>query len=154
MIVIFYEFGICIGKPANLTNTCRTAQDFLNITWTYKILYFGQRYQLTILRVQYTGQSLACRNLFFDKTSNLNGYNVKVAYALYENAYRFQPAKAGYNRFDGSDFKLITTVLNHINATVTAKEYSTWHYLDEYGRLDGIGRDLSFGYIDLSMIIH
>ncbi|OXU26795.1 hypothetical protein TSAR_005157 [Trichomalopsis sarcophagae] len=87
--------------------------------------------------------------LFFDRIKKFNGYNVKVVFKLWGNKIsRYDKSKPGYERYDGIPFKVICTVLSHLNATLTAK-FSSIPNLLVNKKLYGMASDVIKGPVDI-----
>ena len=70
-----------------------------------------------------------CNSLYFDKTNDLNGYNLKVVLIRDKLFYVYDETKYGYERCSGY-YKIICLILKEINATVTVKLAVAYGYVD------------------------
>lgn len=96
-----------------------------------------------------------CRRcVFFEKTKNLNGYNLKVAMYVNQVGYRYNRTKKGFNRMDGSGFNIICSALVHVNATITAKASAAYGFFNDNGVPQGPLKDVLSGSVDIYMSIH
>ena len=92
-----------------------------------------------------------CDDLYFDKTSDLRGYNLKVAGIEDGIILRYDQTKTGYGRFTGMINEIVCTVLNIINATVTIKWSKSLGFINNHGKLIGSLNDIAEGTVDLRL---
>ena len=92
-----------------------------------------------------------CDNLFFDKTKNLNGYNLKVVMWKNNINYVFDETKLGYERCISHDFRIMCTVLNRINATITVKQSPNIGSFDNDNEPQGALKDVLSNEVDMHM---
>ncbi|OXU17577.1 hypothetical protein TSAR_005702 [Trichomalopsis sarcophagae] len=82
----------------------------------------------------FTEHENVCRkNLFFNKVKLLHGYNLKAIVHDYPPLYRYDKANVGYERFDGVEFRIMSTALKRVNATLIVKDSAADGYMDTDG---------------------
>ncbi|XP_016844713.1 uncharacterized protein LOC107982050 [Nasonia vitripennis] len=96
---------------------------------------------------------LECNNLFFDKSKNLHGTNLKVALKRTSITNHYNSTMSGYKRFTSPGFSLIASVLHRMNATVTVKFSDTHGFISPFGEPQSLLNDLISGTVLLIMNI-
>ncbi|KAJ8664986.1 hypothetical protein QAD02_006648 [Eretmocerus hayati] len=95
---------------------------------------------------------VSCDVIFFDKTLNLNGYNLKAVLSKNSKNYRYKENQTGWDRFQGPDFEIFSTLLERLNATVTVKMYNTLLFADKKNKTPlGPAKDIWSSEADLWM---
>ena len=89
---------------------------------------------------------MICDNFDFDKTRDLNKYNIRVG------TMAFNEKKNAYYRSDSlsygeNDFKVFNMLLKKLNARASAKQYGTFGFISKNGPV-GFLKDIESGEID------
>lgn len=90
-----------------------------------------------------------CRNIYFDKTRNLNGYNLRAFYSIDLSSANIAPL-ISYSRCRYGKVEVICEVLKYINANVSTK-ISTDYSIDEYRRPRGSLIEVLTGIMDIAI---
>ncbi|OXU30034.1 hypothetical protein TSAR_017030 [Trichomalopsis sarcophagae] len=124
-------------------------RESINTPWTLfacpvnALLKFGQREDNNV-----------CSALFFDKTTDLNGYNLKIISMIDERSFPYDKTKEGYSRCYSIPCRMLFIILSHINAPITFKIASEHGYVDEYGQPHGPLKDVLSGLVDITAILY
>lgn len=92
-----------------------------------------------------------CDDLFFDKTKNLDGYNLKTALFRIPYVYEYNETKIGYDIFYGAHYTIICTILKHVNASITVKKSKSAGFLDGHGKPQHMLGDVLSSTVDLAL---
>lgn len=93
-----------------------------------------------------------CTNLYFDKTRNLNGYNLKAIMADQSKVISYNATRVGSKKCRGANLVILCTVLRHINATARVKTFQNYGSLDERGPFNQKDlKELVSGTADVSL---
>lgn len=88
--------------------------------------------------------------MYFDKTKNLYGYNLKAA--LTRNPlYYYNATESDKCRNSGTSIRIICLAFQHMNATITVKQSATIGSIDNFGKSEGPLRDVLKGNVDVLM---
>lgn len=115
-----------------------------------KCFSFGSLYFKKVF-LQFTESNYTwCKNLNFDKTKNLFGYEIRMGLGF--NEYRSMlkdPTQAGFNQYLGSIGLMNLMIWKQLNATVKIKMYpETCLYHHENNKACSIFKDVIIGRID------
>ncbi|OXU24463.1 hypothetical protein TSAR_015523 [Trichomalopsis sarcophagae] len=112
-------------------------------------------FQLTVDAIPTSSKHgrLECNNLFFDKSKNLHGTNLKVALKRTSITNHYNSTMSGYKRFTSPGFSLIASVFHRMNATVTVKFSDTHGFISPFGEPQSLLNDLISGTVSVIMNI-
>ena len=99
--------------------------------------------------------SRTCEGLTFDKTKDLNGYEVRMNAIEFEPHLRIDSTKTGLQRFSGDNGEILKIVFEKLNASVRVRVYNGTVYdlggIDSHGSMVGMMADLATGEVDMGM---
>lgn len=98
-------------------------------------------------------ESSICGAIYFDKTKNLNNYNLKAVLNNDSFLFHWKKMKTGYDSFDGIAFNIMCSMLDHIHATITIKFNEYYGYVDELGEAHGQIEDVTSGDVDIAIAL-
>lgn len=82
----------------------------------------------------------------------MNNYNLRtVIHRNSKEGFRWHDMKADYDRCDGISFKIMCSVLKHIQSTITVKIYDILVTDDEIDKPQGQNKDIFYSKVDFSM---
>ncbi|XP_031839747.2 uncharacterized protein LOC116430148 [Nomia melanderi] len=109
-----------------------------------------------LLKRKYQDGMQMCENLWFDKTKDLNGYEVRMHAIAYEPHLKIDLDKPGLDKFTGDNSEIVKIVFDKLNATLNVAV----HNGSEAYELGGIGSDgtmvgmladVASGQVDMGM---
>lgn len=95
----------------------------------------------------YESDPLSCSNIYFDKTNNLNGYELR---ALHMGLNSVDDTKISSHKCTDGDPEIICSILNRINASITTKISHEFGSVNERGEPFGPLKDLLTGLADFT----
>lgn len=120
-----------------------------------KALHYPRQYSIMCCSsllyncILHFSDSLLCNSISFDKTENLNQYNLKMTTApIVNSVLMYDPNKTAFSRFQGPAYDKVRVLLQHMNATVTAKIHKYLGFTDMNGEPQEFFKDIFFGAAD------
>lgn len=105
--------------------------------------------------VDITKDPKECKNLMFDKITNLNGYEVRLNAISYIPHLIIDYTKPGLDKFSGDNGEIVKLLFKKLNATLNVMIYNGTAYelggLGPHGTMVGMLADVSSGRVDMGM---
>nr|XP_012217904.1 PREDICTED: uncharacterized protein LOC105669490 [Linepithema humile] len=139
---------------------CINARSFLWTAWNYDLLsvificieqsneIFYYTYNL------YSNNQNICKDMEFDKTSNLKGYAIRLNAVEMEPFITINSSAHNADKFHGHNSEIIKILVNKLRATLSVKVCDKHHDLDSIrpnGTLRGMLTSISDGKVDIGM---
>ncbi|KAJ8664825.1 hypothetical protein QAD02_006487 [Eretmocerus hayati] len=118
-------------------------EDIKDESWTM--------YHMTPTSIPHEFRTSLCETVFFTKSRNLGGYPLKAVLTSDSINHRYYWTRNGWDRFEGTEFKTLSTVLDHMNVTLIVKRYETIVYMSRYHEPLGPFKDMINGTADMWM---
>lgn len=94
----------------------------------------------------------ACENLYFDKTKNFHGYNIKAVFANDADVAQTNETKVGCDMYLKASQKIVCKILDHVNVTITLKIHnSIGGFNNDLGEPYGPVKEVLSGAVDAAM---
>ncbi|XP_043253359.1 uncharacterized protein LOC122397925 [Colletes gigas] len=108
-----------------------------------------------LLKTKYHDDPRMCEGLTFDRTSNLNGYVVRLNAIPFEPHLDVHPDKPGLDMFAGDNSEIVKILFGKLNATVDVLVYngteSDLGGVGPDGNMMGLLADVGTGKVDMGM---
>lgn len=96
-----------------------------------------------------------CKGLMFDKTRDLNGYEIRLNAISFEPHLRIDQSKPGLEKFTGDNSEIAKIVFEKLNASMKVLVYSGTGYhlggIGKHGSMVGMLADVANGEVDMGM---
>ena len=120
-----------------------------------KKIYSWKRHKLrTVFDRKYRNEERICDDLWFDKSANLNGYQIRSCVTEREPLWHIITNRSGLDRFAGYNGIITKIIYQAINATAKLLIYEphdSMGYLDKSGKPYGMLKDLADGYCEFGL---
>ncbi|XP_076760489.1 uncharacterized protein LOC143429019 [Xylocopa sonorina] len=125
-------------------------------TWRHAGSFEGRGgHPWTLLKRKYQSGSRMCVDLMFDKTRNLNGYEIRLNAVAFTPYLDIHPTKKGWDQFSGDNWEILKIVFQKLNATLNVNVHNGTVYdlggLDSEGNVVGMMGDVATGVVDMGM---
>ncbi|XP_017766349.1 PREDICTED: uncharacterized protein LOC108555285 [Eufriesea mexicana] len=108
-----------------------------------------------LLRRKYRNGSRMCKDLMFDKTRDLNGYEIRLNAISFEPHLHIDESKSGLEKFTGDNSEILKMVFKKLNASMNVLVYRGTVYrlggIDKHGIMVGMLADVASGEVDMGM---
>ncbi|XP_078049782.1 uncharacterized protein LOC144476559 [Augochlora pura] len=108
-----------------------------------------------LFKKKYRGSRKMCEGLWFDKTADLNGYEVRLNAIEFKPHLIIDPDKTGLDRFAGDNSEIVKIVFDKLNATLNVDLHNGTAYelggVGSHGNMVGMLADVANGVVDMGM---
>ncbi|XP_033334234.2 uncharacterized protein LOC117225038 [Megalopta genalis] len=124
--------------------------------WENAGLFSGRRgHPWMLFKKKYRDGPKMCEGLWFDKTADLNGYEVRVNAIEFKPHLIVDPDKPGLDRFTGDNSEIVKIVFDKLNATLNVDLHNGTAYelggVGSHGNMVGMLADVANGVVDMGM---
>lgn len=96
-----------------------------------------------------------CEDFTFDKTTNLNGYEVRLNAISFPPHLRINHRRRSVEKFTGDNSEIVRLLFKKLNATVNVTVYNGTAYdlggVGSHGNMEGMLADVGSGKVDMGM---
>ncbi|XP_076676608.1 uncharacterized protein LOC143373326 isoform X2 [Andrena cerasifolii] len=115
----------------------------------------GHPWTLLKRKHQGTKRDWMCEDFTFDKTTNLNGYEVRLNAISFSPHLRINHRRQGVEKFTGDNSEIVRLLFKKLNATVNVTVYNGTAYdlggVGSHGNMEGMLADVGSGKVDMGM---
>ncbi|XP_076281873.1 uncharacterized protein LOC143209712 [Lasioglossum baleicum] len=108
-----------------------------------------------LFRRKYRDGPRMCEGLWFDKTTDLNGYEVRLNAIEFKPHLSIDPDKQGLDRFTGDNSEIVKIVFDKLNVTLNVDVHNGTAYelggVGSHGNIVGMLADVANGEVDMGM---